>query len=75
MKKGRNIFKLIEGIFDIQRCSKRFYWPGNHKLQTKKQAKKILESESGEEYFLAIPWGVRGHLPLENFENQRSQIG
>ena len=37
--------------------------------------KKFLSHASSKKKFLALPRGVWGHAPLENFENLTSQIG
>ena len=49
--------------WSIQGCSKKFYQPGNHKLQTGSWLTKFLEPRSGEEFYLAPPWGSEGMLP------------
>ena len=53
---------------------KKIYKPDNHKLQAGSWLKKFLGHEAAR-IFLALFRGVRQHAPLENFENQRSQIG
>ena len=64
----------------LQGCSKGNYKPGNHRSQAGSWLKNVPSLElSGEVFYLASPRGgggrVRGHIPPENFENQRSQIG
>ena len=61
---GTNCAVLSElGLY--QECSKKFYQPGNHKLQAGNWLKKTPSPK---------PARARAHVPLENFKNQRSQI-
>ena len=57
-----------------QECSKKFYQLVNHKLQAGSWLKKFPSREAARK-FLVSPRGVWGHAPLENFEDQKFQIG
>ena len=60
IKMGRNL------TYSRQGCSKKFYPPGNQKLQGSSWLKKLPSPK---------PARVWAHAPLENFKNQRSHIG
>ena len=60
----------------LQGCSQKFYQPGNHKLQAGSWLKKSPSREAANFFNPPPPLQVvRGYAPLENFENQKSQIG
>ena len=58
----------------VQGCSKKFNQPGSHKLQAGSWITKF-PSREGLGTFFRSSYGVRRHVPQENFENQWSQIG
>ena len=51
-----------------QGCGKKFYQPGNHKLQGGSWLKKFLSHEAARNFFKPLLGGVWGHAPLEIFE-------